>query len=103
MRHVTFPELPDGREYMCIGPNCWGRDKDAQEAIRIAKTNMSASRGMWKFLLYDVPAGAWLDEMGNNVEWKKPELGPEPDGVRMILRYDPSKTPGRRTKTAKKK
>lgn len=89
MKNVTFPKLEEGREYLCIGPNCWGRDEDAQKAIKIAKSN--AGGGPWKFILNDVPAGSKVDEMGYNITYPIPEgktresIAP----VREILRYEP--------------
>jgi len=87
LKAFTFPTLPDDREYMVIGPNCWGRDRDPLVAEKRAQQNGSSTG--WKFILYDVPKGAWLDEMGFQIEWKTPEGAKSVEGIREILRFEP--------------
>jgi hypothetical protein len=92
MRHVKFPELPEDREYMCIGPHYWRRDKDAQTAIKECKRDFGSTRKGWKFILYDVPSGAKLDDMGDTIYYDLPKEGePQPLPSREILRYEPPK------------
>jgi len=86
---ALLPPLDEGREYLIIGPNCWGRGKTAAEALKIAKRNRpTAGIGPgWKWIAHDVPAGAWLDDMGFNIHWKIPE-GTNPLPSRVIGRWN---------------
>jgi hypothetical protein len=68
----SFPPLADDREYLCMGPNCWGRDKDAKKAIATAKKHSSYDRTGWKYLLFDAPKGSWVNDWGQ-IEWTIPE------------------------------
>lgn len=54
----------EGRECMVIGPCCWGRDKTASKALRIAKANKPRSIERAKYVLYDAPVGTWMDDFG---------------------------------------
>lgn len=80
---LSFPELPAGREYLCIGPDVWARDVDGRAAIRKAKRE-NRGRAPWRFLLYDVPAGATVDGYGFGIVYDDaPNLTP----ARLILRF----------------
>ncbi len=56
-------------QHICIGPNCWGRDADAQVAVRNARKNHSPSlTGPFRYILYatdDPDAG--VNDMGDIV------------------------------------
>ena len=58
---------------MVIGPMCWGKDRTADKAFKNAKRNYPTSYvGPIKdnvFAFYEVPADAWVDDMGG-LHWK---------------------------------
>lgn len=60
---------PEGREFLCIGPQCWGRGATDQEALK------NATRPK-RYILYDVDPGTKVDEMGGFVY--TPKAGVEP-------------------------
>ena len=57
--------LPADRLYMAIGYNAWGRGKTKQEAINNWKKNAYGTGGKQvEIHIYDVPDGAYVNEMG---------------------------------------
>ena len=54
-------ELPAGHEFMCSGPNVWGRGKTAEEAKKQARRFGPLRRN---YKVYIVPEGAVMDDMG---------------------------------------
>lgn len=69
--------LPEGRAFLVIGPNVWGKGDTIEEAYTNARSNGAAVAE--SLLLYDVPANATVDEMGYTTwTWAKGEIKPEP-------------------------
>lgn len=65
-----LPPLPGGREYMVLVAHGWGRDRDAGKAFKVARSNGSYyRRGQNWAVIYDVPAGAEVNEMGG-ISWR---------------------------------
>ena len=67
---TTYPALPTGRTYLCVGPMCWGKDDDAAKAIANAKKNWPRIYApKFCYILFDAPADAYVDDMGYT-RWK---------------------------------
>lgn len=60
--------LRPGRVYLCIGPNCWGKAFDPQDAEANARKEWSGRRGeRMPFLMFDAPPDVYVDGMGSTV------------------------------------
>jgi len=60
----ALPSLPEGRKYLAVAPNCWGKAVTAKDAIKNARKHFPSFVGQWKFLLYDAPADTVVNDMG---------------------------------------
>lgn len=68
---------PAGREFLAVGPNCWGRGTTDQEAIKNARKAFSVSlNGRFRYILYDVDPSTYVDEMGGFCYIPKPGVDP---------------------------
>ncbi len=56
---------PAGHEFLALGPQCWGVGATVRDAVGIARKSASRLYGKeQKLLVYIVPEGARVDEMG---------------------------------------
>jgi hypothetical protein len=63
-KKFTLVNAPEGMKYLCIGPNCWGADKNAEKAIKNCKKNFARYVGEWRYMLYLSSEEATVDGMG---------------------------------------
>ena len=63
------------REIMVIGPFVWGKGKDKAAAMKKCR-QANGNRAVKSYIVHDVPAGAYVDDMGYTC-WKSGE-GVEP-------------------------
>jgi hypothetical protein len=69
---VAQKRAKKGRCFLCIAPNAWGKGPTPASARRKAREHFSPSlSGRWRWVLYDAPADAWVDQIGA-VCWKEP-------------------------------
>ena len=64
-------DAADGREYLVMVPHGWGRRGNAFEAFMEAKRHMAYAPDRPEAVVFDVPEGAWVDELGG-VCWTAP-------------------------------
>jgi hypothetical protein len=77
----TFSDAPEGRAYLVIGPQCWGKDVNLDRAVANAKKEGGADRKHWRFIVYDVDHASYVDDMGYIVS----DIGVTP--AREVCRY----------------
>ena len=63
---ANHPEAANGRVYFAIGPNCWGKSKNAGVAIANCKKEFPRhlGAGAFKFVLFDCHEDTYVDDMG---------------------------------------
>jgi hypothetical protein len=80
--------VPDaGRTYIVIGYNCWGKHADPEQAAKNA-IREGGTNALRKFLVYDAPADAYIDDMGS-ICYVPTADTPTP-AYRLAARYDPT-------------
>lgn len=66
--------LPAGRVFLVLAPFAWGKSPSLKEAHSNALSNRAASYegpDGWRFILYDAPSSAFVDDMGY-LRWTYP-------------------------------
>lgn len=86
----ALPPAADDRVYMAIGPNCWGRGRTGQEAVKNARREFPSYNGKWRYILYDAPKGSWVDDIDGGLqwEWDATKGEPEPAPARLLYRHN---------------
>lgn len=72
------------RQYLAAGAHGWGRADTEEEAIRIMKeripSHLKRKKGFEaEGILFEVPEGSWMDQMGY-IHWEDDD----PDGVKTV-------------------
>lgn len=76
MQKITAKSLVDvvandGRIIIVVGPMCWGRHRHAATALKNARSRRPSfvSVKEARYNVFDVPADAWVDDMGT-IRWE---------------------------------
>lgn len=73
---VAVERAAEGRAFIAIGPNVWGRGATDAEAIANARKEYGRGRAGFRCILFDADVNTWVDEMGMWVY--TPKEGVEP-------------------------
>lgn len=73
--------MTEKRDYICRGPNCWGRGVTPRAAVQAARKHLPSfvkpKPGQVCYVVHDCPPGTKVNDMGG-LTWTKPGPGADP-------------------------